>query len=61
MAFEMSTIAFHDHILWNILRFFNPKNVSGYSFVTLIGMFLCVSNLYFGILRITMDFTARLA
>ena len=61
MAFEMSTVAFHDHILRNILRFFDSKNVSGYSSVTLIGMFLYVSNLYFGILRITMDFTAGLA
>ena len=45
----------------HILRFFDPKNVSGYSSVTLIGMFVYDSNLYLGILRIIMDFTARLA
>ena len=61
MAFEMSIIVFHDQIKWHILRFFSLKNVSGYSSVTLIGMFLYVSNLYFGILRITVDFTAGLA
>ena len=61
MTFEMSTVAFHDWIKSQILKFFDSKNISGYSFVTLIGMFLCVSALYFGILRITMDFTAGLS
>ena len=59
MAFE--TVAFLLWILGQILGFFNSKNVSGYSFVTLIGMFLYVSTFYFGILRITMDFTAGLS
>ena len=61
MAFEISTLAFHDRIQGQILRFFDSKNASGYPFVTLIGMFLYVSTLYFGILRITMDFTAGLS
>ena len=61
MAFEMSTIAFHDQIKWHILGFLDLKNVSGYSSVTLIGMFEYDSDLYLGILRITMDFTAGLA
>ena len=42
MAFEMSTIAFHDEVYWQNLRFFDSKNVSGYCFVTLIKMyFVC--------------------
>ena len=42
-------------------KVFWSENVSGYSSVTLIGMFVYDSNLYLGILRITMDFTAGLA
>ena len=61
MAFEMSTLAFHNQIKSQILRFFDLKNVSGHSFVTLTGMFLYVSALYFGIQRITTDFTAGLS
>ena len=60
MAFEMSTVAFHNQIKWHILAFLDPKNILGYTSFTFIGIFGYDSDFYLGILRITMDFTAGL-
>ena len=53
---EYCSLSWSD-LVAHLKGFVDLKNVSGYSSVTLIGMFVYDSNLYSGILRITMDFT----